>query len=191
MSLDNLYNWPSWAHITEEETDELVRALYKATPHLCHVTWFAKAVFVLKPLPQTETPQLKLIEMGYPVSMSGLNNEQAHEKALVQWWALQGNVTLGRNTKEDKHLITLVDKWHRTMMMTRPNLQMREIAVHLKKYVDKHGLVDGAKAMIASPCIGKMEMVFLQPLATPELWNESQKYIKLFGTEDATTAPIA
>ena len=77
------------------------------------------------------------------------------------------------------------------MMMTRPNLQMREIAVHLKKYVDKHGLVDGAKAMMASPYIGKMEMVFLQPLTTPDLWNESQKYIKLFRTEDATTAPIA
>ena len=60
-----------------------------------------------------------------------------------------------------------------------------------KKNVDKHGLVDGAKAMMASPCIGKMEMVFLLPLATPELWNESQKYIKLFRTEDATTAPIA
>ena len=191
MSLDNLYNWPTWAHITEEETDELVRALYKATPHLYHITWFTKAVFLVEPLHQTETPQMKLVEMGYPVSISGLTNEQAHEKALVQWWVLQGNVTLGRNTKEDKHLITLVDKWHRTMMMIRPNLQMREIAVHLKKYVDNHGLVDGAKAMMASPYIGKMEIMFLQPVATPEVWNESQKYIKLFRTQDATTAPIA
>ena len=77
------------------------------------------------------------------------------------------------------------------MMMIRPNLQMREIAVHLKKYVDNDGLVDGAKAMMASPYIGKMEIMFLQPVATPEVWNESQKYIKLFRTQDATTAPIA
>ena len=45
--------------------------------------------------------------------------------------------------------------------------------------------------MMVSPYIGKMEMIFLQPVATSEVWNESQKYIKLFGTQDATTAPIA
>ena len=187
MSVDAISAWPTWAHITEEEAEQLDSALHKAQVLEFRVSWYAKAIFRVEPLTPWETPQHKLQELGCPVSVIGLTDEQAHDKALVQWWVLQGTP----NKQERERLTHLVDKWHRTMVIVRPNLQMREIGVRLKEHVDRHGLVEGAHAMVATPYIAKMEIIFLQIFTCHELWKECQKWIRLFRIEDGATAPLA
>ena len=98
MSFDTLNAWPKWAHITEEEAEQLGSALHKAQVLEFRASWFAKAIFGVEPLSQWESPQHKLQELGCPVSTIGLNDEQAHDKALAQWWVLQG-------TPNDKELL--------------------------------------------------------------------------------------
>ena len=187
MSFDTLNAWPKWAHITEEEAEQLGSALHKAQVLEFRASWFAKAIFGVEPLSPWESPQYKLQELGCPVSIIGLNDEQAHDKALVQWWVLQGTP----NDEQREGLIHLVNKWHETMVIVRPRLRMREIGVHLKKYVDEHGLVEGAHAMVATPYIGKMELIYLQLFTCPALWDECQRWIRMFRIEQATTAPLA
>ena len=187
MSFDTINAWPNWAHITEEEVEQLGSALHKAQVLEFRASWFAKAIFGVEPLTPWETPQHKLQEIGCPVSSVGLNDEQARDKALVQWWVLQGTP----NDTERERLTHLVDKWHQTMVIVRPTLRMRDIGVHLKKYVDKHGLVEGAHAMFATPYIGKMELIYLQLFTCPSLWAECQHWIQMFRIEQATTAPLA
>ena len=187
MSFDTISIWPSWAYISEDEVDELLSAIATSQGYRYQIPWFAEAIFTVKMLPRSETPQFLLQCAEHPVSADGLNNEQAHDKALLQWWLIQGNTT-----KEDrKSIIDLLNKWHRTMMVIRPSLRMREIGVRFKKYVDKHGLVDGASAMAASPLIGKMETIFLQVFLCEELWNESQRWISMYRIAEAQSAPIA